>query len=82
MVEDLRRSLEVDLRTERVDLCRFSLVGLSLSSSRVLDEGISGDNSRDRGTLRRDIESIGGRCKDALARIASEGLAFAVKNMI
>lgn len=42
VVEDLRRSLEVDLRTEREDLCRFSRGGRSLSASRVFDGGIAG----------------------------------------
>lgn len=42
VVEDLRRSLEEDLRVARDDLCRFSRGTLSLSPSRVLDGGIVG----------------------------------------
>ena len=33
VVDDLRRSLELDLREDRDDLCRFSRGGLSLSPS-------------------------------------------------
>ena len=40
VVEDLRRSLEDDLRVDREDLCRFSRGSLSLSPSRVFDEGM------------------------------------------
>lgn len=45
VAEDLSRSLDEDLRADREDLCRFSRGTLSLSASRVLDEGmVSGDS--------------------------------------
>ena len=45
IVEDLRRSLDEDLRVDREDLCRFSRGTLSFSASRVLDGGMIGDDT-------------------------------------
>ena len=66
VVEDFRRSLEVDLRTEREDLCRFSRGILSLSASRVFDEGMAIADAFDRGVNRIDSDALLQGCAGGL----------------
>lgn len=73
VVDDLRRSLEDDLRVDREDRCRFSRGSLSLSPSRGFDEGMVGDGEEGRQSSRSR-----GRCRRALAGLAAGVLSPAV----